>query len=144
MKQYNTTTIHFIDTILREQSQEIEKIHQDEQQQKKINVLARLNSYDKNGTLAMLMKFDNNAKDLSITTLSNDMLPDDDDYDKTSENEWYRKTVCDVGIHEKLTEWMRDKTETSQLTMDDPRYKLLDLTKPDFEETTIDNELRKK
>ncbi|CAF0793768.1 unnamed protein product [Rotaria sordida] len=144
MKQYNTTTIHFIDTILREQSQEIEKIHQDEQQQKKINVLARLNSYDKNGTLAMLMKFDNNAKDLSITTLSNDMLPDGDDYDKVSENEWYRKTVCDVGIHEKLTEWMRDKTETSQLTMDDPRYKLLDLTKPDFEETTIDNELRKK
>ncbi|CAF3929639.1 unnamed protein product [Rotaria sp. Silwood2] len=143
MKQHNTTNIHFIDTILREQSQEIEKIHRDEQRQKKINILTRLNSYDENGTLSMLIKFGNDTNDLSMSTLSNGMSPDGDN-DMTSEKEWYRKTVRDVGINEKLTEWMRDKTETSQLTMDDPRYKFVDLTKPDFEDTIIDNELRKK
>ncbi|CAF3035361.1 unnamed protein product [Rotaria sp. Silwood2] len=143
MKQYNTTNIQFIDTILREQNQEIEKIHRNERQQKKINVLTRLNSYDENGTLAMLMKSDKDTNDLSISTLSNGMSSDDDN-DMTSEKEWYRKTVRDVSINEKLTEWMRDKTEISQLTMNDPRYKFVDLTKSDFEETTIDNELRKK
>ncbi|CAF0796987.1 unnamed protein product [Rotaria sordida] len=143
MKQYNTTNIHCIDIILREQSQEIEKMYQDEQRLKKTNVLARLNSYDENRTLAILMKINDETKDLPMSTLSNGMLSECDD-DMTSENEWYRKTVRDVGIHEKLVDWMQDKTDRSELTMNDPRYKLLDLTKPDFEETTIDNELRKK
>ncbi|CAF4898615.1 unnamed protein product [Rotaria sp. Silwood1] len=142
MKQYNTTNIHFIDTILREQSQEIEKTQQNDQQLRKINILARLHSYDENGTLAMLMKINDETKDLPMSTLSNNILFEGDD-DMTSEDEWYRKTVGDVGIHEKLTEWIRDKKETSQLIIDDPRYKFVDLSKPDSEETTIDNELKK-
>ncbi|CAF3719514.1 unnamed protein product [Rotaria sp. Silwood1] len=143
MKQYNTTNIHFIDTILREQSQHIEKIHRDEQRQKQINVLTRLKSYDENGTLTILMKFDNDTSDLSMSASSNNISSDSDN-EMISENEWYRKTVRDVGINEKLTEWIRDKIEITQLTMDDPRYQFVDLSKADTEETSIDNELKKK
>ncbi|CAF4710126.1 unnamed protein product [Rotaria sp. Silwood1] len=146
MKQYNTTNIQFIDAILREQCQEIEKTLQQEQQQKKINVLTRLNSYDDKGTLAILMKIDNAINDLSISTSSNDMLSETEnaDDDMISEKEWYRKAIHGVGIHDKLTDWIRDKTEAHLLTIEDPHFKLLDLTKPDSEETAIEYELKKK
>ncbi|CAF3090352.1 unnamed protein product [Rotaria sp. Silwood2] len=146
IKQYNTTNIHFIDTILREHHQEIEKTQQQEQQQKKINVLARLNSYDDNGTLTMLMKTDNTTNDLLISTLSSDLLSEIENTDDNmaSEMEWYCKTVRCVGIHDKLTDWIRDKTEASLITIEDPHHKLVDLTKPDSEETAIENELKKK
>ncbi|CAM4944105.1 unnamed protein product [Rotaria socialis] len=42
MKKYNTTNIYFIDRILREETQNIDKIFQQEQQQKRRDVLARL------------------------------------------------------------------------------------------------------
>ncbi|CAF4751560.1 unnamed protein product [Rotaria sp. Silwood2] len=146
IKQYNTTNIHFIDTILREHHQEIEKTQQQEQQQKKINVLARLNSYDDNETLTMLMKTDNTTNDLLISTLSSDVLSETENTDDNmaSEMEWYCKTVRCVGIHDKLTDWIRDKTEASLITIEDPYHKLVDLTKPDSEETAIENELKKK
>ncbi|CAF1258882.1 unnamed protein product [Rotaria sordida] len=146
IKQYNTTNIHFIDTILREQCQEIEKAQQKEQQHKKLNVLTRLNSYDDKGTLAMFMKIDNSTNNLSILTLSNDMLSEieNDDNDIVSEKEWYLKTVRCVGIHERLTDWIRDKIETNRLIIEDSHSKLVDLTKSNFDETTIDNQLKKK
>ncbi|CAF4271365.1 unnamed protein product, partial [Rotaria magnacalcarata] len=94
--------------ILQEESQCIENIFQQEQQQKRRNVLARLSSYDENGTLSMLIDAGNVTTDVSIPPLRFE-IDNADDNDTPSVNEWFYKTVRSVGIRDKLDDWLRDK-----------------------------------
>ncbi|CAF5161866.1 unnamed protein product, partial [Rotaria sp. Silwood1] len=79
MKKYNTTNIYFIDKILREEIQSIENICQQEQQQKRLDVLRRWSPYDENRPLHMLIDNDNVTNDSSISILRSDIDNDDDD-----------------------------------------------------------------
>ncbi|CAF3449512.1 unnamed protein product [Rotaria socialis] len=133
MKKYNTTNIYFMDKILQEESQRIENIFQQEQQQKRRNVLTRLSPYDENGTLSMLMDTGDVTADLSISTLKSEI--DNDADDMPSDKKWYYETVHSVGIRDKLDDWLRDKEANNQLTAGYSDYKNPDLTKADFDET---------
>ncbi|CAF3050511.1 unnamed protein product [Rotaria sp. Silwood2] len=147
MKKYNTKNIYVIDRILREETQYIENVYQQEQQQKRLDVLRRLNPYDENGTLYMLMNTDNITSDLSISTLRSEIVNNDDDDDNgddmPSDKKWFNETVRSVGIHDKIDDWLRDKETNNQLTAEYPGYKLLDLTKTDSDETEFTNQFKK-
>ncbi|CAF3356499.1 unnamed protein product [Rotaria socialis] len=143
MKTYNTTNIYFIDKILREETQNIDKIFQQEQQQKRRDVLARLSPYDENGALSMLMDTNDVTTDVSISTLRSDIDNNDDDDDIPSDKKWYYDTVRSVGIHDKLDDWLRDQTKTNQVTtVGYPGYELVDLTKADSGETEFTNKFK--
>ncbi|CAF1140584.1 unnamed protein product [Rotaria magnacalcarata] len=141
MKKYNTTNIYFIDKILQEESQCIENIFQQEQQQKRRNVLARLSSYDENGTLSMLIDAGNVTTDVSIPPLRFE-IDNADDNDTPSVNEWFYKTVRSVGIRDKLDDWLRDKEINNQLIAGNPEYRHLDLTQADSDETEFCNKFK--
>ncbi|CAF3684272.1 unnamed protein product, partial [Rotaria sordida] len=144
MKKYNTTNIYFIDKILREEIQYIENICQQEQQQKRLDVLKRLSAYDENETLHMLMDIDHVTNDLSISPLRSEI--DNNDHvndDIPSDKKWFYEMIRSVGIHDKLDDWLRDTEINNQLTAVYPGYKLLDLKKSDSDETEFTNIFKK-
>ncbi|CAF3952910.1 unnamed protein product, partial [Rotaria sordida] len=141
MKKYNTTNIYFIDKILREETQSIENICQQEQQQKRLNVLRRLSSYDENRILHMLIDNDNVTNNSSVSILKSEI--DNDDDDMPSDKKWFYDTIRSVGICDKLDDWFQDKEVNNQLTDGYPGYKLLDLTKTDSDEIEFTNKFKK-
>jgi hypothetical protein len=142
MKKYNTTNISFIDKILREETQSIENIYRQEQQQKMFDVLSRLRPYDENGTLHMLIdNNDVNTNNLSISILRSEIDNDDDDI--PSDKKWFYDTIRSVGIRDKLDDWLQDKEVNNQLTAEQYGCKLLDLTKADYNEIEFTNKFKK-
>ncbi|CAF2112743.1 unnamed protein product [Rotaria magnacalcarata] len=142
MKKYNTTNIYFIDRILREETQNIDEIYQQEQQQKRRDVLIRLSPYDENGALSMLIDTDDVTTDLSISTLRSEIDNDDDD-DIPSDKKWFYETVRSVGIRDKLDDWHRDQTKNNEVTtVGYPGYELVDLAKADCRETEFTNKFK--
>ncbi|CAF3908169.1 unnamed protein product, partial [Rotaria magnacalcarata] len=142
MKKYNTTNIYFIDRILREETQDIDEIYQQEQQQKRRDVLIRLSPYDENGALSMLIGTDDVTTDLSISTLRSEIDNDDDD-DIPSDKKWFYETVRSVGIRDKLDDWHRDQTKNNEVTtVGYPGYELVDLAKADCRETEFTNKFK--
>ncbi|CAF3325918.1 unnamed protein product [Rotaria socialis] len=142
MEQFNTTNIHFIDTILREQHQQIENAFIQNEEKKKKNVITRLNSYDEHGTLTMLMKVNDEAKPTPSTDILSEIANVDDG--ASVEKEWFRKAACHIGIHATFLDWAQDRSKNNGSRTEDSRYKLVNLTKVDSGETTIDDESRKK
>lgn len=138
IEHFDTTNIHSLDTILREKHDELETIYQEAQRQNTSKVLKRLTSCDEQGTLAMLIKPNQLTKEPSTET---DEVADNA---SSTENEWFSEAVHHLGIQDTLTDWMRDKSKFTGITIEDPRYKLVDITKCDSEDSEFDNELKTK
>ncbi|CAF4891601.1 unnamed protein product [Rotaria sp. Silwood1] len=142
MKKYKTTNIYLIDKILREENQTIENICQQEQQQKRLNVLKRLNSYDETEILPMLIDIDVMPNDLSLSTLTSEIDNGDDENIPVNKN-WFYKIARSVGIRDKLDDWIRNKETINQLTVGYLEYKLPDLTKIDSDEIEFTDKFKK-
>ncbi|CAF0824036.1 unnamed protein product, partial [Didymodactylos carnosus] len=158
MKQYNTAHIQLIDTIIREQKEELLKADLLRRRKRNLNILSRLGPSIDKEKLEDLIKFSKFDTDEEVAAVGELMLvhwndlqtskpltditettEDDDDSDEDDkallEHKWYRQAVRGLGIHDSLTEWIRDKLTTTEEA--DLTYRLLDLSKPDVEQTMM-------
>ena len=125
INKFNTNNIYLIDQILREESQTIDQ----QQQQKRLDVVTRLTSYDQNQTLSLFI--DTNG--LSTSKIDNDDTP--------SDQKWFYDTVRSLGIRDTLDHWLRDREINNELTVEPPGCKFIDLTKVDTDQTELNKTL---
>ncbi|CAF1293234.1 unnamed protein product [Rotaria sordida] len=151
IKEYNTTNIQFIDTIIREKKEKFFKLDYDNQRKRNSIMLSRLNpliEQDKWLSLGNISEFDSNDKIMTIgqlmcdyensTQTSKSMMNDSNNIESDHSNQpnenrevrfekdWYQQTVYGLHIPESIFEWMND---TSSKTTLGEIYQILDLRK---------------
>ncbi|CAF1253616.1 unnamed protein product, partial [Rotaria sordida] len=151
IKEYNTTNIQFIDTIIREKKDKFFKLDYDNQRKRNSIILSRLNpliEQDKWLSLGNISEFDSNDEIMTIgqlmcdyensTQTSKSMMNDSNNIESDHSNQpnenrevrfekdWYQQTVYGLHIPESIFEWMND---TSSKTTLGEIYQILDLRK---------------
>ncbi|CAF1248084.1 unnamed protein product [Rotaria sordida] len=151
IKEYNTTNIQFIDTIIREKKEKFFKLDYDNERKRNSIILSRLNpliEQDKWLSLGNISEFDSNDKIMTIgqlmcdyensTQTSKSMMNDSNNIESDHSNQpnenrevrfekdWYQQTVYGLHIPESIFEWMND---TSSKTTLGEIYQILDLRK---------------
>ncbi|CAF0859833.1 unnamed protein product [Rotaria sordida] len=158
MKQYNTSNIQFIDTIIREKKEEFLKSDVQNRQKRYFNIFSRLNpsiNREKLEDLLMFSKFITDeqvtnayelvllhwhdlqtSKSLSKTYETKENVANSNENENLFSNKkWYYQIVRDLDVNESLDEWIQGKTK--MIETEDLTYQLFDLTKSEQELSTM-------
>ncbi|CAF3840928.1 unnamed protein product [Rotaria sordida] len=158
MKQYNTSNIQLIDTIIREKKEEFLKNDVQNRQKRYFNIFSRLNpsiDREKLEDLLMFSKFITDeqvtnayelvllhwhdlqtSKSLSKTYETKENIANSNENENLFSNEkWYYQIVHDLDVNESLDEWIQGKTK--MIETEDLTYQLFDLTKSEQELSTM-------
>ncbi|CAF4709823.1 unnamed protein product, partial [Rotaria sp. Silwood1] len=158
MKEYNTSNIQWIDTIIREKKDEFMKNEAQNRQKRYFNILSRLNpsiDREKMEDLLAFSKFDTDeqvtaayelmslhchdlqtSKSLLMTYETQENVPNSNENDTVlSSKKWYYQTVRDLDVNDRLDEWIQGKTR--MIRAEDLTCQLFDLTKSEQELTTM-------
>ncbi|CAF2919893.1 unnamed protein product [Rotaria sp. Silwood2] len=158
MKQYNTSNIQLIDTIIREKKEEFLKNEAQNRQKRYFNILSRLNPSIDREKMEDLLMFSTFDTDEQVTTayelmllhyhdlqISKSSLKTDEikeNATNSNENEslfssrkWYYETIRDLDVNDSLDEWIQGKTIMIQA--EDLTNQLFDATKSEQELTTM-------
>jgi hypothetical protein len=131
MKKYNTTNAQFIDTIIRENKEELLKLDNENERIRNLIILSRLNPMIDQETCLTDFDKDEDIGQLLFANRNNEQ----DNVNQTDENikeEWYQQTVHGLHLPESFLEWMTELGEN---------YQLLDLRKPEQQFTMITTEI---
>ncbi|CAF3558601.1 unnamed protein product [Rotaria socialis] len=151
MNEYKTSNIQLIDTIIRENKNELVK--KDEQKRKKriLNILSTLGSSidrekleylidnsladtdDQTAAIGELVLTNWNDLQTSTSCIVEKEIDGGDISTDQTENKWFRRTINRFGSNYGFTEWIQDKSSKTE-SMDDT-YQLFDYSKSEHEQT---------
>ncbi|CAF1467840.1 unnamed protein product [Rotaria sp. Silwood1] len=158
MKEYNTSNIQWIDTIIREKKEEFMKNEAQNRQKRYFNILSRLNpsiDREKMEDLLAFSKFDTDEQVTAAYKLvllhchdlqtsksllktyetKENVLNFSENETSLSSEKWYYQTIRGLDVNDHLDEWIQGKT--TMIRAEDLTCQLFDLTKSEQELTTM-------
>ena len=120
MKEYKTTNIQMIDTIILEQKDQLIKTDFENEQKRYFEIFSRLYpSIDREKLSNYFMDTSMGINEQIEWILSHwedfrrvDQIDEINDQISSEENRWFSETIQHLDIHQNLTEWINDKSST--------------------------------